>query len=178
MRFVLYNGTERILFWVETRMTKVDEVVLREYLRGDLDGIVRLDERCFDEEFRFDRRSMQAYAEARNAISLIAEREGDIVGFVIAHLDHVAAGLRGYIVTLDVAAEYRRRGLARRMMEAVEMLVKAAGAPRMELHVFRENEPAIRFYERVGYERIAMLRGFYGTDGLDALEYRKELTGL
>ena len=61
-------------------------------LSGDLDRIVRLDERCFDEEFRFDRSSMKAYAEARNAVSLIAEKEGEIVGFAIAHIDRIAAG--------------------------------------------------------------------------------------
>ncbi len=159
-------------------MTRTDEVVLREYVDGDLDKIVRLDERCFDEEFRFDRRSMKAYAEARNAVSLIAERDGEIVGFVIVHIDQVAAGWRGYVVTLDVAAEYRRRGLAGQMMQAVEMLAEAAGALRMELHVFTENEAAIRFYERIGYERIARRRRFYGAEGLDAYEYRKELTDL
>ena len=56
-------------------MTRTDEVVLREYVEGDLEKIVRLDESCFDEEFRFDRRSMKAYAEARNAVSLIAEKK-------------------------------------------------------------------------------------------------------
>jgi [ribosomal protein S18]-alanine N-acetyltransferase len=159
-------------------MIRAEEVVLREYLEGDLDKIVRLDERCFDEEFRFDRRSMKAYAEARNAVSLIAEKEGEVVGFVIEHIDRVAAERRGYVVTLDVAAEYRRRGLAGRMMQAVEMLAEAAGALRMELHVFTENEGAIRFYERRGYERVARRRRFYGADGLDAFEYRKELVVL
>jgi [ribosomal protein S18]-alanine N-acetyltransferase len=159
-------------------MINADEVVLREYVEEDLDEIVRLDERCFDEEFRFDRRSMKAYAEARNAVSLIAENEGEIVGFAIAHIDNVAAGWRGYVVTLDVAAEYRRRGLAEQMMQAVEMLAEAAGALRMDLHVFTENETAIRFYERIGYERFARRRRFYGAEGLDAYEYRKELTKL
>ena len=175
MRFVLYNGTERIFFGWRTRMTKADEVILREYVEGDLDRIVRLDERCFNEEFRFDRRSMKAYAEARNAISLIAEKEGEIVGFVIAHIDRAAEGRRGYVVTLDVAAEYRRRGLAEHMMDAVEMLAGVAGALRMELHVFTKNEEAIRFYERMGYERIARWPQFYGANGFDAFEYRKKL---
>jgi len=159
-------------------MTKADEVVLREYVEGDLDRIVLLDERCFDEEFRFDRRSMKAYAEARNAISLIAEKGNEIIGFVIVHLDRVVSGLRGYVVTLDVAAEHRRRGLAVRMMEAVEMFAVEAGALRMELHVFTENEAAIRFYEQTGYERVARRRRFYGAEGLDAFEYRKGLTSL
>ncbi|HMH13562.1 MAG TPA: N-acetyltransferase [Edaphobacter sp.] len=156
-------------------MTSGDEVVLREYRVTDLEGIVRLDETCFAEEFRFDRRSMKAYAEARNAVSLIAEKEGEVVGFVIEHIDRVAAERRAYVVTLDVAAEYRRRGLAGRMMQAVEMLAEAAGALRMELHVFTENEGAIRFYERRGYERIARRKRFYGAEELDAFEYRKKL---
>jgi ribosomal-protein-alanine N-acetyltransferase len=159
-------------------MTNADEVVLREYRAVDLEKIVRLDETCFTEEFRFDRSSMKAYAEARNAVSLIAEKEGEIVGFAIVHIDRVTAGWRGYVVTLDVAAEYRRRGLAGRMMQAVEMLAEADGAQRMELHVFTENDGAIRFYEGIGYERVARRRRFYGADGLDAFEYRKELTGL
>ena len=159
-------------------MTSAEEVVLREYLEGDLDRIVRLDERCFEEEFRFDRSSMKAYVEARNAVSLIAEKEGEIVGFAIAHIDRGAAGWRGYVVTLDVATEYRRRGLAGQMMQALEMLAEAAGAQRMELHVFTENDAAIRFYERIGYERVARRWRFYGAEGLDAFEYRKELTAL
>lgn len=159
-------------------MTGSDVVVLREYLAGDLDKIVHLDESCFEEEFRFDRRSMKAYAEARNSVSLIAEKGGEMVGFVIVHLNRVAVGRRGYVVTLDVAAEHRRRGLAGRMMQAVELLAEADGAQRMELHVFTENDAAIRFYERRGYERVARRRRFYGAEGLDAFEYCKDLIDL
>ena len=158
-------------------MTGSDEVVLREYLEDDLDKIVQLDERCFGEEFRFDRGSMKAYAEARNAVSLIAEKDGKMMGFVIVHIDRVAMGRRGYVVTLDVAMEYRRRGLAGRMIQAVEMLAETNGAQRMELHVFTENAAAIRFYEQRGYERIARVRRFYGAEGMDAFEYRKRLAG-
>jgi ribosomal-protein-alanine N-acetyltransferase len=121
---------------------------------------------------------MKAYAEARNAISLIAEKEGELAGFVIVHIDHTSAGWRGYVVTLDVAAEYRRMGLAGRMLQAVEMLAEASGAQRMELHVFTENDGAIRFYERMGYERVARRQRFYGAGGLDAFEYRKRLVNL
>jgi ribosomal-protein-alanine N-acetyltransferase len=48
----------------------------------------------------------------------------------------------------------------------------------MELHVFTGNEAAIRFYERLRYERIAMRRRFYGGEGLDAFVYRKELADM
>ncbi|HEY6412102.1 MAG TPA: N-acetyltransferase [Edaphobacter sp.] len=175
MCFVQYNGTERAYLRVVSGMARAKKVVLRGYHVGDLDKIVRLDERCFDEEFRFDRRSMKAYVEARNSVSLIAEKDDEMVGFVIVHIDRVAMCRRGYVVTLDVAAECRRSGLAGRMMQAVEMLAEADGAQRMELHVFTENDAAIRFYEWLGYERVARLRRFYGAEGRDAFEYRKAL---
>jgi ribosomal-protein-alanine N-acetyltransferase len=48
----------------------------------------------------------------------------------------------------------------------------------IRLHVFTGNTGAIRFYERLGYERISMKQGFYGDDGLDAFVYGKELHAL
>jgi ribosomal-protein-alanine N-acetyltransferase len=150
---------------------------IRQYRQEDLEAIFRLDEACFSEEFRFDRQSMSAFAEAQGAVALIAEEEGggEIIGFVIAQLNHVVAELQAYVVTLDVAPNWRRRGLAKRLMSKAEASAAAAGARWMQLHVFTGNDPAIRFYERIGYVRIRTRRGFYGAPGLDAFVYGKEL---
>jgi ribosomal-protein-alanine N-acetyltransferase len=155
------------------------EIVLRDYRETDLEAIYRLDEDCFAAAFRFDHKSMREFAEARNAICLIAERSGGgIAGFVIIHLDLETTGLQGYVVTLDVAEGYRREGVASRLMLGAESRAGAAGARQMELHVFTGNEGAIRFYERMGYSRLAVQRRFYRADGLDAFLYRKELAVL
>jgi [ribosomal protein S18]-alanine N-acetyltransferase len=155
------------------------EILLRDYRVDDLEAMFCLDEACFAAEFRFDRRSMRIFAGGRDAITLIAEKTcGGIAGFVIVHVEPAAAGLRGYVVTLDVAEELRREGLARRLMRAAETRAAAAGAIWMELHVFTGNEGAIRFYERLGYVRIGLSRGFYGNDGLDAFVYRKQLANM
>lgn len=153
--------------------------VLREYREADLEAICRLDEDCFAAAFLFDRKSMRQFAEARNAICLVAEtRHGGVAGFVIVHLDLMAAGLRGYVVTLDVAEEHRREGVASKLLLEAESRAGAVGARQMELHVFTGNEGAIRFYERMGYSRLAVRRRFYRADGLDAFLYRKELAVL
>ena len=139
----------------------------------------QLDEACFAEEFRFDRESMREFAEERNAIVRIAQKvSGDIAGFVIVHVERVAAEWRAYVVTLDVAVECRQRGLARRLMREVEASSMAAGVQWMQLHVFTGNAGAIRFYERLGYEQISIKKGFYGEAGLDAYVYGKELHAL
>ena len=152
------------------------EIIFRDYRDTDLDAMFRLDEACFAEEFRFDRESMREFAEERNAIVRIAEEvSGELAGFIIVHVERVATGWRGYVVTLDVAAEWRQKGLGRRLMREAEECAVAAGVRWMQLHVFTGNAGAIRFYERLGYERIRERRGFYGAPGLDAFVYGKEL---
>jgi ribosomal-protein-alanine N-acetyltransferase len=155
------------------------EIFLREYRATDLEAMFRLDEACFAEEFRFDRESMREFAEDGNAVVRVAEKVGgEMVGFVIVHLERVLTGRQAYVVTLDVAAECRQQGLGRRLMREAEACASAAGVRWMQLHVFTGNAGAIRFYERLGYERIRVQRRFYGEAGLDAFVYGKELPGL
>ena len=130
------------------------EIILRSYRTTDLDAMFGLDEACFAEDFRFDRESMREFAEERSAVVRVAEKVcGEIVGFVIAHIESVASEWRAYVVTLDVASECRQRGLARRLMREVEASAMAAGVRWMQLHVFTGNAGAIRFYERLGFAK-------------------------
>jgi ribosomal-protein-alanine N-acetyltransferase len=151
------------------------KVELRLYRTSDLPAIVQLDELCFSEEFRFDRQAMREFAEAQDAITLIAEDEGGgLAGFVIAHREGPTARKYAYIVTLDVRAEKRRCGVGDRLMNEVEARARLAGAVWMGLHVFAKNDGAIRFYESRGYQRVGNKAGFYGRN-LDAWVYRKDL---
>jgi ribosomal-protein-alanine N-acetyltransferase len=155
------------------------EIFFRDYRATDLEAMFQLDEACFPEEFRFDRESMREFAEEQNAIVRVAQKvSGEIAGFVIVHVERVLTEWRAYVVTLDVGSEYRQRGLAGRLMREVEASAMAAGVRWMQLHVFTGNAGAIRFYERLGYERISMQKGFYGEAGLDAFVYGKELHAL
>jgi ribosomal protein S18 acetylase RimI-like enzyme len=133
-----------------------------------------LDVACFEERFRFSRRTMQRFAEAKKARVVIAERAGEIAGFAIAHVERVEGGCGGYVVTLDIAGHERRLGLASTLMQQLEAEVRSAGCGAMALHVFEDNDAAIRFYERAGYERIQRAASFYGP-GADGWVYRKML---
>jgi ribosomal-protein-alanine N-acetyltransferase len=147
------------------------EVTLRQYRAEDLEAMYALDIVCFEPAFRFSRRAMRRFAEARGAIPILAEIEGgELAGFGIAQMEARV----GYVVTLDVAPAWRRHGLARRLMAEMEARAAAAGAGTMELHVFAGNAGAMRFYEGIAYGRVGMVEGFYGR-GLDALVYAKRL---
>jgi [ribosomal protein S18]-alanine N-acetyltransferase len=145
-------------------------VRLRGYLPGDLDAMHALDVACFERPFRFTRAAMRRFAEATKARVVIADGGERLVGFVILHVERSGDERVGYVVTLDVAAEQRRRGVARALMQEAERQAVAAGCSMMALHVFTGNAAAIGFYESAGFERSHRVRGFYG-DGLDAIVY-------
>lgn len=148
---------------------------LRDYSSSDLGTIFALDEVCFEPPFRFSAHVMQQFAEARNALTVVAESEArEIAGFCIAHVERAGKGLRAYVVTLDVAPRYRRHGLARQMMQSIEQQAVDAGCEATTLHVSVDNADAIAFYESQGYERLHMVRSFYGL-GRHSFVYRKTL---
>lgn len=149
---------------------------LREYSDRDLAIIFALDEVCFEPPFRFSARAMRQFAEARNALTVVAETDatGEVAGFCIAHVERARKGLKAYVVTLDVAPQYRRHGLARQMMQRIEQQAAETECDAVVLHVSVENEGAVAFYESEGYERSHMVKGFYGL-GRHAYVYEKRL---
>lgn len=136
--------------------------------------MVALDARCFSVPFRFGHSAMRSFAEAANAWSYLAVSDGDVCGFCITHLEQAAYGSLGYLVTIDVSPEYRRRGVGELMLAAAEAWLSGTGAGMMLLHVFTENTGAIRFYRNAGYRRVREESDFYGP-GMHAAVYLKEL---
>jgi [ribosomal protein S18]-alanine N-acetyltransferase len=151
-------------------------VSYRSYERRDLEKMVELDAECFAPPFRFSREAMRRFAEAENAWAVISEAGDELAGFCIVHMEPAEAVQVGYVVTIDVADEFRRRGLGERMLADGEAWVRAAGGVGMMLHVYVKNLGAVRFYERLGYRRVGGQVGFYGP-GVNAAMYWKEFQG-
>ena len=76
-----------------------------------------------------------------------------LVATVMAGFD----GHRGWLYYLAVEAEHRRRGLGSRMVEAAETWLRQLGAPKLQFMVREENAAALRFYERLGFERQSVV---------------------
>ena len=157
-----------------SRTELANAMILRNYDPADLDAMHALDIACFERPFRFTRRAMQRFAEAKKARVIISERNDQVAGFCILHIEHAEHGRAAYIVTLDVAPEHRRHGIARALMLQAELLAAQAGCTMMALHVFTGNAAATAFYESAGFLPSHRSPGFYGA-GLDALVFHKTL---
>ena len=117
---------------------------LRGYLPSDLDALVALDNICFEPPFRFSRSAMRSFVTAKNSrVTVATAADGSLAGFCVLHTQHAKPDAVGYIVTLDVAAEYRRRGLAGELMDRAEAQAQEAGCAAVALHVFTGNAPRL-----------------------------------
>jgi len=62
---------------------------------------------------------------------------------------------RTWLELLAVLPEERGQGIAKRLIQECESLTKAMGREAIELMVSSTNLPAIKWYEKMGYEKIA-----------------------
>lgn len=81
------------------------------------------------------------------AALLVAERDGEIVGALIAAWD----GWRGNMYRLTVRADSRRQGIGLALTRAGEDYLRRCGARRVTALVANEDETAGAFWERADY---------------------------
>jgi len=81
------------------------------------------------------------------AALLVAEREGEIVGALIAGWD----GWRGNMYRLAVRESHRREGIASALTRAGEEYLRGCGARRVTALVAFDDEVAGGFWEAAGY---------------------------
>jgi len=85
---------------------------------------------------------------ARNdGLCSVIRRGNDLAAAVLACHD----GRRGYLYHLGVAAEFRRHGLGRLLVEHSLQLLKAEGICRCTIFVIRGNEAGEAFWKRIGW---------------------------
>lgn len=97
-------------------------------------------------------------------------READeLIGYFILV---VAAG-EAHLLNFSIAAQHQRRGLGGALLERVIAHARESGARSMFLEVRPSNAGAQRLYQRFGFRRVALRRGYYpAAEGReDALVY-------
>ncbi|MBN1451117.1 MAG: GNAT family N-acetyltransferase [Anaerolineales bacterium] len=90
---------------------------------------------------------------------LVAEENGQIIGTVIGGFD----GRRGLLYHLAVTASFRGQGIGSCLMEEIESRLRAKGCIRCYLLVTTDNNEAMRYYEKRGWEHMDWVMP-YGKD--------------
>jgi RimJ/RimL family protein N-acetyltransferase len=158
-------------------------ILVRRADPGDAAALVELAEQVGREEGRWilttsgwrsiaeERRYLKAVQRHADAAVYVVEDDGRIVGRLSLSRDPHPSSQHVADLGLMVAADHRRRGIGRTLLEEAVRWAQESGVRKLELHVFPWNEPAVKLYEGFGFEREGLRRGHYarGGDYVDAI---------
>ena len=147
----------------------------RLYRPADFEKLYAIEELCFQPPLRFPRAYMRSVINNPDSATWIAELPEHMAGFAIVEWAGPAEDVYGYIQTLEVLPEHRRRGIARELLARVEDSAREAGALSIWLHVDTENTPALQLYKAHGYSQQGREEHYYGRRR-SAYIYSKPLT--
>jgi ribosomal-protein-alanine N-acetyltransferase len=96
---------------------------------------------------------------------IVAEWEGELVGYAGYWLIPDEA----HITTIAVHPGHRRRGIAEHMVVHLLQTARAAGATRATLEYRVSNYGAAKLYDKYGFRREGLRRGYYRDGNEDAV---------
>lgn len=104
---------------------------------------------------------LASIAEASNAIMLVAEADGALVGELSLRAISPRRAVR-HVATLGMSVkhDWRRKGVGRALMTEALAWAPTAGITRVELYVYARNAPAIALYEQLGFVVEGRRRNF------------------
>jgi ribosomal-protein-alanine acetyltransferase len=125
-----------------------------------LDKLYEIEAQCFNQE-AFTKRQIAYLLTDYNTIGLVAKVNGDIAGFIISRVEIENDTFYGHIITINVAPNYRRKGIASKMLKETEAILKEKGITECRLEVREDNSAALKLYQNRGYQKIGRLEKYY-----------------
>lgn len=138
-------------------------LLIREMKAADVEAVSKIESEAFS--MPWSARDFLEMVEADYAYYYVAEADGNLAG---------CCGIRnmageGEITNVVVAADYRKKGIGRKMMEYMLERAKENGMGACTLEVRVSNRPAIRLYESLGFKGEGVRPCFYDKPKEDAL---------
>eukprot|EP00698_Gefionella_okellyi_P010261 TRINITY_DN264_c1_g1_i1.p1 TRINITY_DN264_c1_g1~~TRINITY_DN264_c1_g1_i1.p1 ORF type:complete len:189 (+),score=20.94 TRINITY_DN264_c1_g1_i1:87-653(+) len=168
------------------RLPALADVTIRPYESHDLDAAHALIERLLP--FRLQPSFFEQIGKVgSNSTCFVAVLGDDMIGVVVLHVI-LAVGLPAqdsfaelslarksvYLSAICVSPDYRRRGIASRLLEMTVKWAALQNADLIFLHVQRDNAAARKLYERNGFEEKLVRADYYGATQ-DAVVYARLL---
>jgi [ribosomal protein S18]-alanine N-acetyltransferase len=153
-------------------------VVIRAAVAGDVGGVVALERATAEAphwpegEYRRLIEPQETRAAVRH-VFFVAEVEERLAGFAVGR---VVSGV-GELESVAVDVRARRRGVGRRLCEAVVEWCRDEGAEAVELEVRDGGEAARRLYVGMGFRETGRRRGYYRNPVDDAVLMKLRLGG-
>lgn len=137
----------------------------------DLDGLLDIENRCFDTD-RISRRNFRHLLTKANAATLLDEQDGRIRGYAMLLFNTGTSLARLY--SIAVTPVYRSAGVGEALVKACERLALDRDCVSLRLEVRRDNAASLGLFEKLGYRFLETVPDYY-EDHADALRFEKHL---
>lgn len=149
-------------------MLTTSKVSIRWTLRRDMPSLLAIEEDSF--EFPWDEEDFLNCLRQRNVVAMVAERDDEVVGFMVYELHQN----RIQLLSLAVHSEYRRQGVGRSLIAKLQDKLSPERRNRIMCEIRETNVPGQVFMRACGFRAISVLREFYEECNDDAylFQYR------
>ena len=134
---------------------------------SDYPQLYRLEKACFSTGDMWPFWDLLGVLTLPNLVRLKASVGTTMVGFISG--ERKASRNRGWVTSLGVLPDFRRRGIAQELLEKCEA---ALGMPIIRLSVRASNQAAVNLYLNAGYHQVNRWKKYYG-GGEDGLVFEK-----
>lgn len=146
--------------------------MIREMQESDLAAVARLEKVCFTSCWSEEQYRAELNENAFSHLCVLQEGE-TLIGYLVYWITFETAQL----CKLAVAPAQRRRGYAGALMKWMMRAAEQAQCEFVTLEVRVSNYPAIALYERFGFVRVGLRKGYYQDNGEDAYVYACSMGG-
>ena len=135
--------------------TAANALTIRPVRRGDLDAVIAIDTQVTGVEKREYWRSVyRRYGDVARpgARFLVAELEGEVVGFVIGEVRDWEFGAPpcGWVFAIDVRPDARLTGIGSRLLQSICAVFRRAGVRKVRTMLASENTLILSFFRSQG----------------------------
>ena len=147
---------------MSSELRQLSKTHIRWMIRRDMPEVLAIESDSF--EFPWCENDFLRCLRQRNCIGMVAERNNEVVGFMIYEL-HKS---RLHILNFAVSARYRRVGVGTQMIAKLLGKLSTDRRNRILLEVRETNLAAQLFFRATGFRAVSVLRQFYEDTPEDA----------
>ncbi|MDD6056734.1 MAG: ribosomal protein S18-alanine N-acetyltransferase [Clostridiales bacterium] len=142
-------------------------IAVREMCEKDIEAVSALEAEVFSRPWSSN--AFLAALHAKNAVFLIAEEAGDIFGYIGMYF----AVDEGEITNVAVSPGRRTQGIGTSLIHEMIRQAKRRALANLVLEVRVSNDAAVGLYEKNGFVKLGIRKGFYDLPKEDAYLMRR-----
>ena len=146
---------------------------VRKLRPSDMDRILEIEHASFGKD-AYDRNLFAEFFHNCGDLFLVSETARGVCGYMLTCTRGRESDTRAELVSVAVDPAHRGRGAATALMDSTLRRLRLRGVARLSLMVRVTNRQALAFYEKYGFHKVRIVRGYY-EDKADGFLMAKDL---